>query len=252
MTIKAPPYRPIKPIAISPRWFPPGRSFGLYEHNGVCLPNVTSILAESFPFDKSKWEEVEPDIDHDAVARESAERGTRVHEAMENWLAGYQNGYDPQYAPWVQPLRQLVSRATATLAVEIPLHHQVAGVGGYAGSCDGLMLAGEDVVIIDYKTKRPNKKVHPKFLDKQRLQLAAYATAINEIYGNQLPSPVARVSLLFAHPDEGRAPTVVSTGGDELVEYQMLWAEMLANWWDARGEEIAAEQAAFNAQQQAA
>ena len=250
--LKPPPYRPIKPIAISPRWFPPNRTFGLYEHNGLCLPNVTSILAESFPFDKAKWQEVEPDIDHDAVTREATQRGTAVHAAMEDWLVGCRDIYAAELAPWVEPLRKIVSRADATLAVEIPIHHQIAGIGGYAGSCDGLMLVRNEVVIIDYKTKRHNKKVHPKFLNKQRLQLAAYATAINSIYRDQLPSPVVRTSLLFAHPDEGRAPTVVSTSGDELVEYQQLWAEMLRNWWLSHRDEIAIEQAAFNMQQQEA
>lgn len=241
-----PPYRPIQPIDISSRWFPEGRNFGLYESGGVVAPNVTSILATEFPFDRSKWQEVEPDIDHDRVTRESAERGTAVHQAMEDWLAHQATPYPSQYAAWVEPLRQLVSKARVTLAVEVPVHHTIEGIGGYAGSADGLMVGTDgSVVIIDYKTKRPNKRVHPRYQDKQRTQLAAYSIAINAIYADQLPAPVTRTSLLYAHPEPDRPPTVISTAGAELESYQQRWLELLARWHAANGQAVQAEQNAF-------
>lgn len=238
-------YRPIKPLEISERWFPKGQAFGLYESGGRVAPNVTSILSWKFPFDRQAWVEKEPDIDHDAVTKESAERGTGVHLAMETWLRDCQHDYPAELAPWVEPLRALVSRGTATLGVEIPIHHSVMGVGRYAGSCDGLMQVGDEVVIIDYKTKRPGKRVHARFLDKQRLQLAAYAVAINSLYSEQLPAPVTRTSLLFAHPDHD-TPTVVSTAGDELKEYQHQWLKLLADWFATHGEAVEAEQIKFD------
>lgn len=247
--MKPPAYRPIKPIQISSRWFPKDRSFGLYESGGIVAPNVTSILGWKFPFDRSAWVEKEPDIDHDAVTRESAERGTAVHFAMEQWLEGKPHEPLDDHLPWINPLQELVSRATATLAVEIPVHHNIAGVGSYAGSCDGLMLVGNEVVIADYKTKRPGKNVYPRFCSKQRLQLAAYALAIDSLYGDQLPGPVARTSLLFAHPEDNRAVTVVSTEGQELRDFQEQWTEILTDWYAEHGDAVAEEQARFNAQQ---
>ena len=74
--MKPPVFEPITPIKVSERWFPKGRGFGLYECGGRVAPNVTSILGWKFPFDKAKWKKLEPDIDHDAVTRESAKRGT--------------------------------------------------------------------------------------------------------------------------------------------------------------------------------
>jgi len=240
-----PPYRPLAPIKISERWFPKGQSFGLYECNGRVAPNCTSILSWKFPFDKQAWVEKEPDIDHDAVTKESAERGTAVHEALERWLMGAGSDYPEHLAPWVEPLRTLVSKGSATLGVEIPVHHSILGVGRYAGSCDGLMLVGDEVVIIDYKTKRPGKRVHPKYLDKQRLQLAAYSIAISALYQDQLPAPVTRTSLLFAHPDR-ETPTVVSTSGDELKRFQRQWQELLAAWYAEHGELVEEQQAQFD------
>ena len=122
---------------MSERWFPKGRSFGLYESGGRVAPNVTSILGWRFPFDKSRWKKSEPDIDHDAVTRESAQRGTAVHLAMEKWLQSHDHTPVEEHLQWINPLQSLVSRATKTLAVEIPLHYSINGVGSYAGSWCG-------------------------------------------------------------------------------------------------------------------
>jgi ATP-dependent exoDNAse (exonuclease V) beta subunit len=70
-----------------------------------------------------------------------------------------------KHLKWINPLQSLVSRATKTLAVEIPLHYSIAGVGSYAGSCDGLMLVKGDVVLIDYKTKRPGSLSAPNIVN---------------------------------------------------------------------------------------
>ena len=66
----------------------------------------------------------------------------------------------------INPLQSLVSRASKTLAVEVPLHYSINGVGAYAGSCDGVMLVNGDVVLIDYKTKRHGKYVHQKYCER--------------------------------------------------------------------------------------
>jgi len=244
--LNPPPYEPIKPLPISERWFPPGRPFGLYANqSGKVAPNVTSILGWKFPFDRDAWKEREPGIDHDAVTKESAERGTAVHLAMENWLTGTEQIIREEHRPWVDPLMQLVAKAKRTIGVEIPIHHSVLGVGRYAGSCDGLVIGTDgEVVIIDYKTKRPNKRVHLNYLDKQRMQLAAYSLAINALYFDQLPAPVTRCSLLFAHPDRP-TPTVVMTAGEELKAYQKQWLSLLAEWYSEHGEAVEEEQIAF-------
>lgn len=227
-----PPYRPISPISVSERWFPPGKSYGLYRHENQVAPNVTSILSHFFPFDLDAWKRVEPDIDHEKVSREAARRGTAVHQAMEDWLAGKnsQNGRTVDFAKWIDPLQELVSKATATLGVEIPVFVSLENGISYAGSCDALMKVKDSVVIIDYKTKRENKRVSPKYLLKQKLQMAAYSIGIDVLYGEQIGSCVHRASLLFAHPDPGRKPTVVTIGRQELLQLQQQWIGMLCEW----------------------
>ena len=135
--MKPPVFEPITPIKVSERWFPKGRRFGLYECGGRVAPNVTSILGWKFPFDKAKWKKSEPDIDHDAVTRESAKRGTAVHLAMEKWLQSEDHTPADEHLQWINPLQNLVSRASKTLAVEVPLHYSIDGIGSYAGDVMG-------------------------------------------------------------------------------------------------------------------
>ena len=175
-------------------------------------------------------------------------RGTAVHLAMEKWLKSEEHKPAEEHLQWIKPLQSLVSRASKTLAVEVPLHHSINGIGAYAGSCDGVMLVNDDVVIIDYKTKRHGKNVLPKFCEQQRLQLAAYSLAISHLYENQLPAPVKRTSLLFAHPEDGKPVTVVSTQGSLLLEYQQKWLNILYEWYEIHGDQVAGEQTVFDEQ----
>ena len=124
--MQPPVFEPITPIKVSERWFPKGRKFGLYECGGRVAPNVTSILGWKFPFDKSKWKRSEPDIDHDAVTRESAKRGTAVHLAMEKWLQSQDHAPVEEHLQWINPLQTLVSRASKTLAALGPLSQQLS------------------------------------------------------------------------------------------------------------------------------
>lgn len=232
---RPPAYTPIRPLKISNRWFPPNGSFGLYRLGAKVAPNVTSILSSFFPFDLEAWKRTEPGIDHAAIAKESAVRGTAVHLAMENWLTGKKMDCVGSIEAWVKPLQSLVRRADATLAVELPVFHSVNNIGPYAGSADALMRVKGETVLIDYKTKRLGKKVYNQYLLKQKLQMAAYTMAINVVYLEQLSAPVTRASLLFAHPDEGRAVTVVKIDASELNDLQAQWAALLGEWYKQNG-----------------
>ena len=77
---------------------------------------------------------------------------------MEKWLQSEDHTPVEEHLQWINPLQRLVSRASKTLAVEVSLHHSIDGVGAYAGSCDGLMLVNDDVVLIDYKHASRKKR----------------------------------------------------------------------------------------------
>ena len=65
------------------------------------------------------------------------------------------------------------------------------------------------------------------------------------IYEDQLPSAVTRTSLLYAHPEDGKPVTVVSTQGNLLLEYQQKWLDLLGEWYEVHGEQVVLEQKDF-------
>ena len=112
-------------------------------------PNVTSILGWKFPFNKEKWKKSEPNIDHDAVTRESTKRGNAVHLAMEKWLQMKITNLMQNTCDGLSP--KSLSRKLSNTCKRSTVHYLINGLGAYAGSCDGLMLVNNEVVIIDYK-----------------------------------------------------------------------------------------------------
>ena len=59
---------------------------------------------------------------------------------MKNWMQSEDHTPADEHLQLINPLQNLVSRASKTLAVEVQLHCSIDGIGSYAGSCDGLML----------------------------------------------------------------------------------------------------------------
>ena len=59
---------------------------------------------------------------------------------MEEWIQGEDHTPADEHLQWINPLQNLVSRASKILAVDLPPHYSIDGIGSYAGSFDGLML----------------------------------------------------------------------------------------------------------------
>ena len=85
---------------------------------------------------------------------------------MEKWTAESRPNSRGQAFAVDQPTSAVCFKSVKTLAVEVPLHYSITGVGSYAGSSDGLMLVHRDVVLIDYKTKCHGKYVSPRFYEQ--------------------------------------------------------------------------------------
>lgn len=236
-----PEQRLLNPIVLGERFFPPGAPCGFYPAgDGRLHPNVTSILAHSHPFDMKAWAEHEPEgFDCEAARDQAAAIGTATHGVMERFLLGQPVEHDERLAPWTQPLLASISRATAVWGVELPLAHSWAGMR-YAGSCDAVLQAPDgELVVVDFKTRRDTsyKKDEPnrpnlRYLGKQKTQVAAYVSSINAIYGDQLPKPISRATLLFAVPGLD-APVPVTIAGDELDGWIDQWRKCLERFYNA-------------------
>lgn len=246
----------IQPITLGERFFPPGAPCGFYPAEGGKLhPNVTSILGHSHAFDIKKWAKHEPEgFDCEAARDQAAATGTAVHAVMERFLLGQPMEHDDRLDVWVKPLLSSISRATAVLGVEIPLAHSFAGMR-WAGSCDALLQAPDgEVVVVDFKTRRdvsykkdePNKP-NLKYLTKQKTQVACYAYSINAIYGDQLPKPISRATLLFAVPGL-ETPMPVTIAGEEMDVYVKEWKKCLERFYNAHGGTVDQLQARWDVQ----
>lgn len=249
----------LKPITLGERFFPKGAPCGFYPSaQGRLHPNVTSILGHSHPFDIKQWAKHEPEgFDCEAARDAAAATGTEVHAVMESFLLGQPLSYHARLEPWVKPLLSSISRATAVWGVELPLAHTWAGMR-YAGSCDAVLQAPDgEIVVVDFKTRRDTsyKKDEPnkpnlKYLTKQKTQVACYASTINAIYGDQLPQPISRATLLFAVPGID-VPVPVTIAGEELDVYIREWRKCLEAFYSAHGETIERLQVEYELQEAA-
>lgn len=108
------------------------------------------------------------DKEQDQEAKAAADRGTAIHDALEQSLSTGQ--CSSQILPWIQPCRdEIASRGKV-------LHLEKILVGdGYAGKTDLIQLVGDGVFLWDWKstTKLPEKGSYPE----NRLQLSGYAEA---------------------------------------------------------------------------
>jgi hypothetical protein len=61
---------------------------------------------------------------------------------------------------------------------------------------------------------------------------SAYSIAINAIYADQLPTHLARTSLLYAHHVHVQPPTSISTAGaGSTFTNSAGWINLLADMW---------------------
>jgi len=116
--------------------------------------------------------------DMDAHAKQAAEFGTRIHDAVANMLEAQQEP-DAALAPFIEDLKDCIA------------HHEIRGEvlekvvvnrqAGYAGRVDLIGTMNGLRCVIDFKTqkvKRDSKgNAKPAFYESWPLQLAAYAEA---------------------------------------------------------------------------
>lgn len=137
------------------------------------LPSVTTILKATESAESKarleKWKANEPDADQ--IASDARERGTALHAAIEHYLRTGEQGTGRWWNS-IWPFLQGVDRDKPHR-----IEQGVASPAGYAGCLDlEASLHGEDC-IFDWKTSL--KKKRPEYVLDYKLQVAAYAAAVN-------------------------------------------------------------------------
>ena len=133
----------------------------VYKLNGVVIPSVSTIMK---PLSASLYDGVDSEI-----MRKAAERGTAVHNAIENYLkfgivdiAPEYQGYMDSFLAWYE------ENDVQPLATESRVYHKTLR---YAGTADMPAIVNGKVICIDYKTSASVNKM------LTGIQLEAYAKA---------------------------------------------------------------------------
>lgn len=190
---------------------------GLYDAAGRVGPSVTKIIgateSEDFRRVISRWRESVGATHADRVRDQGAERGSRLHNAIESIIDGDQPGADIPPA-----LDEFLGSCDKILGAEVPLVHQDHW---YTGTADLVVIRGGQWVVVDWKTcTRPPDWTHVAKWDRQ---LAAYARAIAS-WGCPLPS-----GLVYAVPD-GRDPVIYELGYQRMHQAWLAFEENLTEY----------------------
>jgi genome maintenance exonuclease 1 len=158
---------------------------------GHKVPSVTTILDKTKPEESrialANWRKAVGEAKAQAITTEAANRGTRLHKFLEDYVKG-----EPMNESITNPFAQQ-SQKMAKIVIAEGMQH-VSEVWGsevplyfpelYAGTTDCVGVHKGDAAILDFKqTNKPKKREH---IDDYFIQLTAYAMAHNEVHGTDI------------------------------------------------------------------
>jgi genome maintenance exonuclease 1 len=168
---------------------PEGRRYATPD--GEKLPSVTTILDATKSEESKKalqeWRKRVGPQKAQEITTEAAGRGTRMHKWLENYIKTGETG-EPGTNPYSIQSHQMaqsiithgLSKCNEYWGTEVPLYFPKV----YAGTTDLVGIHDGSPAIMDHK--QSNKLKKREWIDDYFIQLAAYATAHNEVYGTSI------------------------------------------------------------------
>jgi hypothetical protein len=159
--------------------------------DGEKLPSVTTILDATKSEESKKalqeWRKRVGPQKAQEITTEAAGRGTRMHKWLENYIKTGETG-EPGTNPYSIQSHQMaqsiithgLSKCNEYWGTEVPLYFPKV----YAGTTDLVGIHDGSPAIMDHK--QSNKLKKREWIDDYFIQLAAYATAHNELYGTSI------------------------------------------------------------------
>jgi len=202
-----------------------------YDVNDEKLPSVTTILQATQSLEKAeslaRWASRVGQTEADRIKNSAAKRGTAMHSYLETYLQGGK----------ILDLRD-VGREASSMAetiiakgfndlteiwgVECTLHYP----GLYAGQTDMCGIYQGRESIIDFKSS--NKPKRMEWIDDYKLQLVAYATAHDQVYGTEIEQGV----ILICTPDNYFQRFLVN--GSEFREWKWKWLQKVSDYYKSK------------------
>jgi genome maintenance exonuclease 1 len=172
--------------------------------DGHKVPSVTTILDKTKPAESrialANWRKAVGEAKAQQITTEAANRGTRMHTYLENYIKG-ETLKDTVSNPYAQQSLVMAKKVIAEGMIhvdevwgsEVPLYFPEL----YAGTTDCVGIHKGEESILDFKqTNKPKKR---EFIDDYFIQLTAYAMAHNEVHGTNIRKGVI---LMCVKPEE--------------------------------------------------
>ena len=159
--------------------------------DGTKVPSVTTVLDKTKPEESrialANWRKAMGDKKATEITTEAANRGTRMHKYLEDYVNGeaLKESVSNPFAQQSLDMAKIViekgmCNVTEVWGSEVPLYFP----GLYAGTTDCVGVHKGDEAILDFKqTNKPKKR---EYIDDYFLQLTAYALAHNEVHGTNI------------------------------------------------------------------
>ena len=189
----------------------------LYEcPDGSKVPSVTTILSATKSQESidalANWRKNVGEQKAQQISTEAANRGTRMHKYLEDFVSGIQlkesvsNPYAQQSLTMAKKIIEAgFPKIDEVWGVEVPVFFPEL----YAGVTDCVGVHDGQESILDYKQSNKPKKL--EYIEDYFVQLTGYALAHNEVYGTNIQKGVI---LMCVKPDE------ISPGTWGVPQYQ--------------------------------
>ena len=200
-----------------------------YEVGGERLPSVTTILKNTQDASKAeslaRWKAKVGEVEAERIKNTAATRGTAMHTYLEHYIKG------GKVLDLTNVGREASSMAKTIIEKGFPDMEEVWGVectlfypGLYAGQTDMCGIYQGRESIIDFK--QSNKPKRAEWIEDYKLQLAAYATAHDCIFGTSIEQGV----ILMCTPDNFFQRFIVN--GSEFREWKWKWLRKIDQYYD--------------------
>ena len=194
------------------------------------LPSVTTIISSTQDEDKTanlaKWKAKVGNIEAERIKNTAALRGTAMHTYLEHYVKG------GNVLDLTDLGREARSMGEVIIKKGLPDMNEVWGVettlfypGLYAGQTDMCGVYQGRESIIDFK--QSNKPKRAEWIGDYKLQLAAYATAHDQVYGTSIEQGV----ILMCTPDNYFQRFIVN--GSEFKEWKWKWLQKIDEYYVA-------------------
>ena len=202
-----------------------------YEIDDERLPSVTTIISGTQDASKTeslaRWKARVGESEAEQIRNTAAARGTAMDTFLEHHIKGG-NALDlTDVGREASGMGQtIIDKGFPDLeeiwGVECTLHYP----GLYAGQTDMCGIYQGRESIIDFK--QTNKPKKAEWIDDYKLQLVAYATAHDQVYGTSIEQGV----ILMTTPDNFFQRFLVN--GSEFREWKWKWLQKVSDYYELK------------------